>query len=128
MSDRRPSSTKLRREVFDRYKYTCELTGRIKMDCIRCALPIDPARDPWEADHIIRRVLSGDDDIENLAPMHEHCHREKTKVDVSENAKGKRIHNRHFKIEVKRKRQWRPAGAKFDWSTGRYKMSAEADE
>lgn len=125
---RRPSSTKLRREVFDTFKYTDELTGKILMDCHLCGHPIDPVRQEWAADHVIRRVLSGDDTIENLRPIHEKCHRGiKTPQDIRENAKGKRVRDKHFKIEVKRKKQWKPEGTRFDWSTGRY-VKIGADE
>lgn len=106
MSDRRPSSTKLRRQCFDNHKYTDAL-GRIRMDCHLCNLPIDPVRDEWEAEHVLRRALGGElvPDIDgegNVQPAHVDCHNRKTKVDVRENAKGKRMSDRHFGIKRSR--------------------------
>ena len=97
----RPSSTKLRRECFDRWKYVDEFTGRTLMDCHLCGTPIDPAKNPtgWEAEHVIRRVLSRDDGADNIRPAHTECHKPKTANDNRENAKGKRVSDRHFGIK-----------------------------
>lgn len=131
MSDKRPSSTKLRRLCVDTHKYLCPLSQRHLMDCYLCGLPIDLVRDKpesWQAEHVIRWVLSKNNNPENIWPAHTECHKPKTAADIREHSKGKRVRDKHFGIEVKRKRQWKPAGAKYDWSSGRYKMPAEADE
>jgi 5-methylcytosine-specific restriction endonuclease McrA len=98
---RRPSSTKVRRECFDRWKYADPLTGRMMMDCHICGAQIDPGKNPngWEAEHVIRRVLSEDDGVENVRPAHTHCHKPKTAADLRENAKGRRVSDRHFGIK-----------------------------
>lgn len=124
----RPSSTKLRREVFDANKWTCSLTGRVMLTCHICGLPIDPVRENWDAEHIIRRVLSNDDSLENVKPAHAgECHKVKSATDIREHAKGRRTRDKHFKIERKRKKQWSMPGWKYNWATGR-KEKIGADE
>lgn len=115
----RPSSTKTRRQCFDHWKYTDVVTGRIMLQCHICNLPIDPTREKWEAEHVIRRSVGGADDPENVRPAHVACHAPKTAVDVAENAKGKRVADRHYGIKQSRG-FYRPKGAKFNWATGRY--------
>ena len=96
----RPSSTKTRRECFDRCKWTDPVTGRIMLTCHICGLPLDPARTKWEAEHVKRRALNGDDSPANILPAHEEgCHEEKTKADIRDNAKGKRVSDRHYNIK-----------------------------
>lgn len=125
MTDR-PSSTKLRRQCFDANKYQDALTGRIMLTCHLCGLPIDPVREDWEAEHVVRRAASNDDSVANLKPAHVSCHAVKTAQDVRENAKGKRASAKHFGIERKRSSfRKKPAGAKFDWSQGRYVMAGD---
>ena len=109
MSDRRPSSTKVRRECFDANKYQCPLSKRWLMLCHICQLPIDVIKDgpnSWEAEHVLRRSLrrGDDDDIENIKPAHVSCHADKARDDVRDNAKGKRVEGDHFGF----KRQKRP--------------------
>lgn len=134
MNERRPSSVKVRRECFDRNKWQDPITGRIMMTCYLCKTTIDPVRQEWEAEHVSRRALGhGDaellaklDSAENIMPAHTECHAPKTAKDVKENAKGKRQAAKHFGIERKRSSfRKKPAGAKFDWSTGRYVMAGE---
>jgi len=97
----RPSSTKLRRICFEANQQTDE-HGQIYMTCHICNGPIWPAKgDAWEAEHVMRRCLSGDDSAENLKPAHVRCHKVKTAADVSENAKGKRVADKHFGIRKK---------------------------
>jgi len=102
MTDKRPSSTKLRRQCFDANKRT-DASGHIFMNCHICGGVIWPAKDQWEADHVTRRVLCGDDDVSNLKPAHYKCHRTKTIRDIRENAKGKRESDNYYGI---RKRGW----------------------
>lgn len=98
--NRRPSSTKLRRECFDRNKFTDPLSGRIMLTCHICGLAFNPATTKWEAEHVSRRALKGDDSPSNILPAHKaDCHSEKTRKDISENAKGIRVHDRHFNIK-----------------------------
>ncbi len=95
----RPGSTKVRRACFDAHKWADEL-GKIWLTCHICQEPIDPAREKWDAEHVIRRVLSNDDSTANVMPAHKDgCHKEKTARDISENAKGIRVRDRHFNIK-----------------------------
>src|SRR5215469_9682469 len=70
------SSTKARRECFERNRWTDPLTGRIMMTCHICQGRIDPARERWEAEHVRRRSLNTEDRDEpcNILPTHESCH------------------------------------------------------
>jgi len=104
MTDKRPSSTKLRRVCFDAHKIVGD--HGTYMICHICKGPIWPAKgDKWEADHVIRRVLSADDSPENLRPAHTKCHRVvKTPDDIREHAKGKRVSDKHNGIRTKM--QW----------------------
>ena len=63
--------------------------------CYLCRLPILP-REPWEAEHPTPYAVGGSDRIEDLLPVHVECHSEKTKIDVREIAKTKRIHAKHI--------------------------------
>ena len=98
----RPSSTKLRRICFDANK-TVDQFGKVYMTCHICNGVIWPAKDQWEADHVMRRALCGDDDVSNLKPAHYKCHRTKTIQDIRENANGKRESDNYYGI---RKRGW----------------------
>lgn len=93
MTDKRPSSTKLRREVFDANKKTDE-TGRIYMDCHICGGRISPGAQRWDAEHVVPWANGG----KTVLPAHESCHAVKTARDVSEIAKGKRVSERHWGI------------------------------
>lgn len=124
MTDRRPSSTKVRRECFDENKYQCPLSKRWKMTCHICQGPIDVIKDgpdSWEAEHVIPFANGGG----KVLPAHTDCHRTKTSKDVREIAKGKRASGKHFGIDRKRSKFRKPAGAKFDWSQGRYVMAGD---
>lgn len=119
MTDKRPSSTKLRRECFEANKLVDE-NGKVYMICHITGLRIDPAKDEWDAEHVIRRCLSGDDSASNLKPALREHHKQKTADDVRENAKGKRIRDKHFGVERKRSRLRKPPGMKYNWAAGRY--------
>lgn len=96
---RRPSGAqiKARRECFDAHKWADD-GGKIWLTCHICNGRIDPARERWDAEHVIRRSVGGSDKPSNVWPAHEKCHRVKTVDDVRENAKGKRVHDRHYGI------------------------------
>lgn len=96
----RPSSTKLRRICFDANKQT-DSAGRVFLACHICSGVIWPAKDQWEVEHVMRRVLCGDDSESNLKPAHVKCHRTKTIQDIRENAKGKRQSDNHYGITRK---------------------------
>jgi hypothetical protein len=90
---KRPSSTKLRREVFDANKQTDE-TGRVYLECHICHGRIWPGVEAWDAEHVVPHANGGTE----VLPAHVACHREKTKVDVSDMARGRRSNERHFGI------------------------------
>ena len=115
MSDKRPSSAKLRRLCFEANKQKDELG--VFMICHLTGARIDPVRDEWDAEHVVRRAASMDDSAKNLKPALRIPHREKTKIDNSETAKGKRVSDKHFGIKS---RGW---GGKY-----RKKMNGEVVE
>src|SRR5690349_18565878 len=95
------STTKYRRDCFDAHKKVDE-TGRIYLVCYLCKGRIDPARDAWDAEHTKRKTLGGSDSPENVWPAHKGCHQPKTARDLTENAKGKRVSDKHFGIVRKK--------------------------
>ena len=118
---KRASSTKVRRECFDKHKWIGPVTGRVMLTCHICSGSIDPARDKWEAEHVVRRVLKPSDAPEDVLPAHAACHDIKTRIDNSETAKGKRVADRHYGIK-RSSGSFRkaPPGFKYDWSARRY--------
>jgi 5-methylcytosine-specific restriction endonuclease McrA len=123
----RPNSTKVRRECFDAHKWIHPVTGRIMLTCHICKGQIDPAREKWDAEHTIRRVLSDDDSPTNVLPAHEACHDVKTKTDITENSKGKRVRDKHYGIVRKQGFRKPPEGYVFDWRAKRYVKAEELD-
>ena len=120
-TSRRAPSGKVRRECFERHRWTDKLTGRVMLTCHICHLPLDPARDLWDADHVIRRVLKPSDSSDDVMPAHRRgCHSEKTKTDISENSKGKRVHDRHYGIKTRSGFRKPPEGYKYSWAQHRY--------
>jgi len=98
---RKPSEqAKARRECFAEHKWNDE-AGKIWLTCCFCGGRIDPARERWEAEHNIRHALTADNSPNNVRPCHPHCHKPKTAEDISENAKGKRVSDKHFGLRSK---------------------------
>ena len=114
---KRPSSTKLRREVFETHKWTDPVSGRIMMTCYICGFPLDPVRERWHAEHPTPHANGGTE----VLPAHEDCHRPKTARDIKNIAKGRRTRDRHFGIK-RSSGSFRkpPPGYKYDWSARRY--------
>lgn len=104
---RNRNSTKDRRTCFDRNKY--ELHGRPYLNCYLCKVPMDAARDIWEAEHVVPHALDGDE----LLPVCVPCHKKKSAKDVKAIAKGKRV--RDFNIGVKRSKVPMPGGKMSPW-------------
>jgi len=102
---RKHITAKLRARVFNANGGICHICGG-KIGAIR------PER--WEVEHIIPLALGGEDEPENMAPAHYQCHKEKTKEDVKQIAKSKRIINRHkgFRTES---RSAMPCGRRSIW-------------
>ena len=101
MSDKRPSSTKVRRECFDYWKRLDE-AGTPYLVCYMTGARIYPSRgDQWEAEHSVRRSSGGSDKPPNVKPVLVSAHKPKTSSDITENAKGKRVAEKHFGIKRK---------------------------
>lgn len=98
MTDKRPSSAKVRRECFEANRLTDD-TGRIYLKCHICNGRIDPVREPWEAEHTTPHAFGGTE----LKPAHVKCHKVKTADDVGKIAKSKRVANKHFGTKTKPK-------------------------
>ena len=83
-----------RLSVFDRAGGRCHLCGaKITV------------REKWDLDHMIPLALGGADELANLAPAHNTCHRTKTaKLDVPAIAKGERVRAKH--VGATRKGSW----------------------
>ena len=96
MTDKRPSSTKLRRECFDANKREDD-SGRVYMICHICNGPIWPSKgDAWEASHLTAHYFGGD----ATKPAHYKCHREQTaKTDIPALAKSRRVEARKYGVE-----------------------------
>lgn len=87
MTRRRLSST-ARLAIFTKHRGICHI----------CEGPIDGVREPWDLDHVVPLALGGDDDPENLRPVHTRCHRgagSKTSADAAQIAKAKRVERKH---------------------------------
>jgi 5-methylcytosine-specific restriction protein A len=95
----RLSSTVIRRLCFERHKREHPITGAVIMHCGKCDFEIDPVRQQWEADHIVAVAIGGSNEPDNLQPLCVHCHKEKTKTDVTSIAKGKRMAEKHYGIK-----------------------------
>lgn len=126
--NRRRDSTKARRICFDAHRFDDHL-GRPRLRCHFNGCIIDPVKDEWRADHVITPWANGGEDTpENLAPICKRCDvTEKAPEDTRRIHKGRRIRDKHFHLEVKRKKQWSMPGWKYNWSTGR-KEKIGADE
>lgn len=63
--------------------------------CHLCPGKIDETREKWEIEHVIPLALGGEDEPENWRPAHAKCHLAKTREDVAQIAKAKRVELRH---------------------------------
>jgi hypothetical protein len=116
------NSTKARRICFEAHKIQGLFTPWLLM-CHRCKLMIDPVREKWRADHIIRHAEGGKETAENLWPICLTCDtgtEGKAAEDTRTVAKGKRNADRHFGIRRGTGFRKPPEGMKYDWSAGRY--------
>jgi 5-methylcytosine-specific restriction endonuclease McrA len=91
--------------------------------CHLCGLRIQ-AGDKWEVEHVRAIGLLGEDTVANMAPAHVDCHAIKTKADVANIAKCKRVKAKHHGIR-KSPSFRKPEGMKFDWKRGRYVAQKE---
>lgn len=59
--------------------------------------------EPWIQEHVIPRMISGDDELSNLRPVHVRCAKEKTKQDQNDIAKVLRIRAKHIGAKESRR-------------------------
>lgn len=89
------NSKKDRKECFDKHHYT-DYLGRVVMDCHICGGVIVCGTQEWEAEHVVMRALGG----KEIKPAHASpCHSNKTKTDIKNWSKGKRVRDRIFGIK-----------------------------
>lgn len=67
------NSTRARRICWNTHKTVHVGTGEQVMICHECKQYIDPIRDQWRADHIVRHAEGGEDTPDNLWPIHISC-------------------------------------------------------
>lgn len=79
---------RVRRRVFDRACGRCEVCTRV----------LNPG-DAWQADHIVALVNGGANRESNLRCICDWCHKAKTRADVAEKARTRRIQARHLGIK-----------------------------
>lgn len=63
--------------------------------CHKCTRPLGPA-DDWDLDHIIALENGGTDDDDNLAPICDWCHTDKTGEDHAAAGHGRRMATKHL--------------------------------
>lgn len=93
----------------------------------RCALIGRKFRpgDVIHYDHIVPLWLGGANSESNLQAVLAEPHRRKTAMEATVKAKCDRTRKKHFGLSGKKSRSFqKPAGTKFNWSTGRYERVA----
>ena len=63
--------------------------------CHLCGQTIDGTREAWDVEHVVPYALTRDDSDDNLRPAHRSCHAAKTREDVGQIAKAKRVAAKH---------------------------------
>lgn len=97
------NSTRARRICFATHRTIHTLTGATVMICHVCRQYIEPVRDQWRADHIIRHAEGGEDTPENLWPICLGCDAGKggkAANDTKEVAKGKRTLDAVYQLKA----------------------------
>lgn len=79
---------RVRQRVFDRDKGVCHY----------CKLVIKAPPETWQADHVVAIINGGANAEPNLAPIHSHCHVEKTGLDVADKKKVAAVRQKHLNI------------------------------
>lgn len=97
--------------------------GKFFMVCHLCRNEFDVSMSTWEAEHLVPWALGGRDTPDNLAPVHWECHKPKTKNDVREIAKGKRVMSK--RLGVKRSKNPMPGSKRSKW---RKRMDGTVEE
>lgn len=109
-----PPRVKLR--IWERHNGTCALTGR------KIA-----AGEAWDLDHIRPLSMGGEHREGNLQPVLASAHREKTKQDVANLAKARRLAAKHAGIERKRSNPL-PCGKRSPWKRKMDRTVVRRDE
>jgi 5-methylcytosine-specific restriction endonuclease McrA len=103
---RRRLSPKAKAEIFQAAQGCCHI----------CGGKIFKA---WHIEHVVPLALGGADEPSNMKPAHPVCHSGKSRTDVAAISKAKRLERRHMGIK-KRTGFWKPKGARYDWSAGKW--------
>jgi 5-methylcytosine-specific restriction protein A len=101
-----PQSCKLR--ILDRQDNKCALTGHAFVP-----------GDKIEYDHIVPLWLHGENREKNLHAVLGEAHKRKTKVEATVRAKVNATRAKHL-LGKKSKSFQKPAGVRFNWTSGRY--------
>ena len=100
---RRSLSTKDRARIFAANDATCHLCGG--------KIGVGEA---WEVEHVIAWELSRDDSDENLRPAHVKCHKVKTRQDMADIGRARRVHAKHIGAKAPSRRPL-PGGRSSKW-------------
>lgn len=74
--------------------------------CAGCKRKLGPA-DRWDADHVIALENGGKDELENLQPLCEWCHKPKTADDHAKAGHSRRAYTKHVvPSEHRRSKSW----------------------
>jgi len=85
MTTRKPMTAKRKLEIFQAAQGVCHW----------CHAKIGVG-ERWDADHITPLAHGGTEDPSNLAPIHVHCHKEKTRQDVANISRAVRLEQKHL--------------------------------
>lgn len=64
--------------------------------CHWCKIAIKAPPETWQADHVTALINGGEHRETNLAPIHSHCHIEKTGLDVADKKKVAAVRKKHI--------------------------------
>ena len=122
MTDKRGSATKIRRKCFEYWRYQTEHGWRMRCRC-GCEIEFNPATEAWEAEHLIPSGLNGSDDPPNVRPFLSKHQALKTKKDVKDIAKAKRVSDQTYGVRRASSSLRKPPGLKWNWDRRRYERS-----
>ena len=95
---RREFSAKTRRAAWERANGMCEGMVDMGYAVVRCLAPVDTGN--FHYDHLDPDWYSKDNELENCAVLCVVCHKAKTKTDVKNIAKSKRIIDKRIKART----------------------------
>lgn len=104
MTARRHISTTARVRLFAQHEGRCHLCGQ----------KIDGVRERWEVEHVIALELGGSDTPDNWAPAHVQCHKVKTRQDMADIGRARRVHAKHIGAKAPSRRPL-PGGRNSKW-------------